>query len=388
MTKRTKKMWVGVLAVTVVAVGFWIRGSGAAAAEGGYAYPPVKVALATVALNEAPRAFSGVGALEADRQVMVAAEASGKITKIAFTSGQYVKAGQLLVQLNDATEQADRVRLQAQVQQAQSQHQRLRQLVAEEAATKEQLEAATAQLHMAQGELQRVYALIAQKAIRAPFAGVMGIRQINVGQYLNSGDAVASLVDAQVLRVNFALDEQAVAELALAQTVNVSVDAYADEVIEAKITAIDPLINEARTVQVQATLTNPEGRFKAGMFAKVQVKQNADSAVLTVPESAITYTAYGDSVFVAEENADKPLTVKRVSVAVGERWNGMVEVKTGLSQNQRVVTSGQLKLNDGMVVEALKRDTLNDAVAAEPAVQLPEIIVPNAEPSTAETAGA
>lgn len=393
MTKRTTKIWVAALTVTVVAAAIWIRGGGAVAAEGGYAQPPVKVALATVGLNEAPRAFSGVGALEADRQVMVAAEAGGKVTKIAFTSGQSVKAGQLLVQLNDATEQADRVRLQAQVTQAQSHYQRLRQLVAEDAATKEQLEAATAQLHMAKGELQRVYALIAQKAIRAPFSGVMGIRQINVGQYLNSGDPVASLVDAQMLRVNFALDEQAVASLSVSQMVNVSVDAYADEALQAKVTAIDPLIDEARTVQVQATLANPEGRLKAGMFAKVQVKQEANSAVLTVPESAITYTAYGDSVFVAEMNAEKQLTVKRVSVTVGERWDGMVEVKQGLSRNQKVVTSGQLKLNDGMVVEALKQDTLNTE-PTEATVRLPEVIVPNTpesiegEPKAAEVAGA
>ncbi|MBP6861623.1 MAG: efflux RND transporter periplasmic adaptor subunit [Neisseriaceae bacterium] len=388
MTKRTKKIWVAALAVTVVAAVVWAKGSGTVA-ETGDAYPPVKVALATVGLNEAPRAFAGVGALEAERQVMVAAEAGGKVTKIAFNSGQYVKAGQLLVQLNDATEQADRLRLQAQVQQAQSHYQRLRQLVAEDAATKEQLEAATAQLHMAQGELQRVYALIAQKAIRAPFAGMMGIRQINVGQYLNSGDAVASLVDAQVLRVNFALDEQAVSGLALAQQVTVSVDAYPDEALQAKVTAIDPLIGDARTVQVQATMANPEGRLKAGMFAKVQVQQGASSAVLTVPESAITYTAYGDSVFVAAANADQRLTVKRVSVTVGERWQGMVEVKQGLSQNQRVVTSGQLKLTDGMVVEALAQDTLN-ATPAQPEALLPEVIVPSAvaAPAAAETAGA
>ncbi|MBP6116532.1 MAG: efflux RND transporter periplasmic adaptor subunit [Neisseriaceae bacterium] len=388
MTKRTKKIWVAALAVTVVAAVVWAKGSGTVA-ETGDAYPPVKVALATVGLNDAPRAFTGVGALEAERQVMVAAEAGGKVTKIAFNSGQYVKAGQLLVQLNDATEQADRMRLQAQVQQAQSHYQRLRQLVAEDAATKEQLEAATAQLHMAQGELQRVYALIAQKAIRAPFAGMMGIRQINVGQYLNSGDAVASLVDAQVLRVNFALDEQAVSGLALAQQVTVSVDAYPDEALQAKVTAIDPLIGDARTVQVQATMANPEGRLKAGMFAKVQVQQGASSAVLTVPESAITYTAYGDSVFVAAANADQRLTVKRVSVTVGERWQGMVEVKQGLSQNQRVVTSGQLKLTDGMVVEALAQDTLN-ATPAQPEALLPEVIVPSAEaaPAAAETAGA
>ncbi len=367
---RTRTIVISVLVVALVATIVWVK-KGEGPGEGGYAYAPVKVALASVRLNEAPRAFASVGELAADRQVLVAAEAAGKITRIAFNSGQQVKAGQLLVQLNDATEQADRVRLQALVKQAESQYQRLRSLVAENAATKEQLEAAQAQLQTAKGSLQGVYAQIAKKAIRAPFAGEMGIRRINVGQYLNSGDAVASLVDAQMLRINFALDEKVIPAIKLNQMVALSVDAYPDEAFQAKVTAIDPLVGANRTVQIQATMANPEARLKVGMFAKVQVKQDAIQ-VLTVPETAITYTAYGDSVFVATLNEQQQLMVKRVSVSVGERWDGLIEVSSGLEADQRVVTSGQLKLNDGMVVEALPVDTLNQLEVIQVVAPKPE----------------
>ncbi|MDH2238444.1 efflux RND transporter periplasmic adaptor subunit [Pigmentiphaga sp. GD03639] len=329
------------------------------------AYPAPKVAVASVQRARLPRVYVGVGELEAVRQVLLATEAGGRITRIAFESGQRVKAGQVLVQLNDAPEQAEARRLEAQLRNAELQHARVLRLLEEDAATREQLDNARAARDMAQGELQRVQALIAQKTVRAPFDGVLGLRRVHAGQYLNVADPIASLVDAASLRANFSLDEQAVPRLRAGQPVEVLVDAYPGRRFRATINAIDPMISRSRTVRVQATLPNPEGALKAGMYASVRVeRQDGPASVLAVPETAVTYTAYGDTVFVVQDAPGKGLVAKRVAVKVGARHEGLVEIEEGLRESDRVVTSGQLKLNDGMPVEPSAGDTLRETVSA------------------------
>ncbi|CAI0737541.1 efflux RND transporter periplasmic adaptor subunit [Serratia entomophila] len=331
-------------------------------AAAGAAYPPVKVALAPAQREQRARSFAGVGALEAARQVDVAAEVGGRVTRILFESGQQVKEGQLLVQLNDAVEQAELLRLQAQLRNAELLHARMRKLMNLNATAQQQLDDAQAQRDMALGDVRQMQAKIAQKAIRAPFSGAIGIRRVHEGQYLNAAETVVNLVDAGTLRVNFSLDEQTSAGLALGQAVAVQVAAYPDRAFPAAITAIDPLIDKSRTVQVQATLANPDGALKAGMYAGIRVTQRQSVSVLTVPETALTYTAYGDTVFLAQQNG-KGMTVKRVSVTVGERNDGRVEILRGLREGDRVVTSGQLKLSDGMAAEPVAQDTLSAAPA-------------------------
>lgn len=331
------------------------------AAQATNAWPATKVALATVVQVEAPRQTFAVGELEAARQVQVAAETSGRITRIAFASGQRVKAGQLLVQLNDAPEQAERVRLQAQLRNAQTLLQRVQKLRAGNVATQEQLDNASTALEMAQGALQQVQALIAQKAIRAPFAGKVGIRRVHQGQYLTAGDAVANLVDAGRLHLNFSLNEQAAPALNLGHTAELTVDALPQRRFLAQINAIDPMVGASRTVQVQAVLANPDAQLQAGMFANVRLSAAQPTQVLALPETAITYTAYGQTVFIARHAPDHGLRVKRVQVSTGERWNGQVEITSGLQVGDQVVVSGQLKLSDGMQVEPVAQDTLHSA---------------------------
>ncbi|MBA1323679.1 efflux RND transporter periplasmic adaptor subunit [Pseudomonas plecoglossicida] len=317
-----------------------------------------KVALATVEHGNASSSISGIAGLEAARQVQVPAEVAGRVTRISFTSGQAVAAGQLLLQLNDAPEQAERIRLQAQLRNAQTALARTRSLVAQNAATQEQLDDARAAHDMALSGLRQNEALIAQKAIRAPFSGAVGIRRVHEGQYLNAGDAIVSLVDARTLHANFSLAEQSSPGLYVGQPVELLVDAYPGRSFQAKVSAIDPLIDRSRTVQVQATLTNPDSLLKAGMYASIQVALAETQPVLTIPETAVTYTAYGDTVFVAERNDQQMLVVKRVAVEAGERRDGRVEIDKGLREGDRVVTSGQLKLSDGMAVEEVTHDTL------------------------------
>jgi len=367
-----KRIMVGsaIVAAAALAVGLRVVASDSDAPAASASYPPPKVALASVQRVHLPRAYIGVGELEAARQVMVAAEVGGRVTRIAFESGQRVKAGQVLLQLNDAPEQAEARRLEAQWRNAEILHARVRKLVAEDAATQEQLDNARASLDMAQGELQRIRAVIAQKTVRAPFGGVLGIRRVHEGQYLNPADPIVSLVDAASLRANFSLDEQASPRLRPGQPVEVQVDAYPGRRFRAAITAVDPMITRSRTVRVQASLPNPDGALQAGMYASVRVeRQDTPPAVLAIPETAVTYTAYGDTVFVAREEDGKGLVVKRVAVKVGVRHNGLVEIEEGLRENDRVVTSGQLRLGDGMPVQAMAGDSLRiPAAAAAPGV--------------------
>lgn len=321
--------------------------------------PATKVALATVQRETLAQVFSGVGELESARQVQVAAEVGGRVTKIAFASGQDVKAGQLLVQLNDAPEQAERQRLLAQWRNAQTLHARALGLLADHAATQEQVDNAAMERDMALGALRHTEAQIAQKAIRAPFAGVLGIRRVHEGQYLNPADAVVSLVDARTLHANFALDEQASPQLKPGQAVTLRIDAYPERRFSARITAVDPLIARSRTVQLQATLANADGALRPGMFAQVEVARAEAVQALTLPETAVTYTAYGETVFIAQQSAGQVLSVQRIAVTTGARQGGRVQIVSGLSAGDRVVTSGQLKLVDGMAVEAVT-DTLEE----------------------------
>lgn len=325
--------------------------------------PLTKVALAKAQLRPANLHHTGIGELEAASQVQVSAEVGGRITLINFTSGQQVKAGDILVKLNDAPEQAELLRLQAQVRNAEIIRKRVTGLVKENAATQEQLDNARATYDMALGDLKKIQAVIAQKTIRAPFAGVLGIRQVNAGQYLNVGERIVSLVDTQKLYVNFSLDEQLSRRLTVGQPLTVSINAFPDRVFKAQISAVDPLIGRSRTVQVQATLTHPDSTLKAGMYASVAVADSQVAEVLTVPETAITYNAYGDTVFVARAEKGADLLVKRVAVKIGLRQDGWVQVQEGLQAGDQVVTSGQLKLSDGMAVQATA-DTL--ALPADP----------------------
>jgi len=322
-------------------------------------WPVTQVALSPVERVRAPRALYGAGELEATRQVQLAAEVSGRITKLAFSSGQQVQARQLLVQLNDGPEQAERVRLVAQLRNAEAMLARAEALQADKAASQEQYDNALVARDMARGELQRIEAVIAQKAIRAPFSGVIGIRRVHQGQYLNAGDTIASLVDASGLLVNFSLPEQAVAQLRDGQAVQVQVDAWPDEVFWGELVAIDPMINAARAVWVQARLANSQGRLRSGMFANVRVLMPDEEPVLAVPETGVTYTAYGQMVFVAEPDAQQALRVRRVAVTTAQRWEGKVEIQSGLEEGQQVVVSGQIKLSDGMQVTRAATDSLN-----------------------------
>lgn len=357
-----KKTVIGLCALlsiaAIIATVYTVKSDAQDNEKGGHIYPATKVAVAKVEESLLARTLSGVGELEAAKQVFVAAETNGRIIGIDFNSGQQVKKGQRLVQLNDAVEQGELARLHAQLRNAQQLHSRTTQLFNKNMVAAAQVDSTRAEQDMAKGAIRQTQALIAQKSITAPFDGVIGIRQVHEGQYLNAGDPIATLINAETLKLNFSLDEQATPNLYIGQSVDILVDAYSGQIFPATIIAIDPLIGKSRTVQIQAELTNQEGKLKAGMYASVQVTPKNRDHILTVPETAVTYTAYGDTVFIIKKNEQNQLTAQRVAVKVGQRFQGKIEIIDGLNAGQNVITSGQLKLNDGSAVQLLKQDTL------------------------------
>jgi len=372
--KAKSRAWAVVVLATAAALagGAMYWKSKAAAPGGGWSMPPAKVAVAPAVQADFPVALAGIGSLEATRQVMVAAEADGRVAQILFTPGEAVKAGQLLVQLNDAPEQGELARLQAQARNARALLDRTRRLLPLQAATREQLDQAVADHEQAAADVRRVQALIDQKRIKAPFDGVLGVRRVNLGQFARAGDPLVSLTDASSLYANLTLPEQALGALRVGQPVAVTVDAHAGREFPGKVTTVEPQVDPGtRTVRVQALLTNPDGALSAGMYAQGRIGLPDRPDVITVPETAVSYSAYGDSVYVVtppEAGAAAP-TVRQAYVKTGERLRGRVVVTEGLKAGDRVVTSGQLRLHNGAAVEILPDDTVALAAPGQAVAQ-------------------
>jgi membrane fusion protein, multidrug efflux system len=315
--------------------------------------PPAPVEAADAKAETMPRRLPGIGTLAAVHQVTVAPEVGGRVTQIFFQAGAVVKAGDPLIQLYDKTEQADLLNYRAQAKLAEANLARSRELVGRNFTPQSTVDQNQAQLDEANANIARVQALISQKLVRAPFDGVLGIRLVDVGQYLSPGSSIVTLTDLSTLYVNFTLPEQTRSQIAVAQPVELTTDAFPGRVFAAKVTAIEPQVGaDTRAITVQATMENPQNLLLPGMFANVRVVLSAQPNVITVPETAVDYTLYGDSVFLIEEDgkddSGKPLLkATRTFVRTGDRFDNRVAILTGLKPGDRVAASGQLKLTSG-----------------------------------------
>jgi multidrug efflux system membrane fusion protein len=318
--------------------------------------PPASVAVAVAKQEAIPRYAPGIGTIWAVHQVTITSEVGALVTKISFQAGAQVKAGDPLVQLNDQPDQGDLANFKAQAKLAELNLVRSRELLARQNAAQATVDQNQAQLDQARAGIAKTEANIAQKLIRAPFDGALGIRQIEVGQYINAGSAVVTLTDLNNLYVNFTLPEQQRGEIKVGQKVLITVDAYPGRTFEAVLTTIEPQIDATmRAIKVQATLANPDHALQPGMFANIRVVLPTGPDVVTVPATSVDFTLYGDSVFVVREdgkNADgKPvLKVTRTFVKTGERDKDRVAILDGVSAGDQVVLSGQLKLQSGSEV--------------------------------------
>jgi multidrug efflux system membrane fusion protein len=315
--------------------------------------PPAEVSAVTATLAPVPHYAAAIGSLAAVQQVTVSPEVGGRVTRIFFTAGQHVAAGDPLVQLNDAPDRGDLANYQAQARYAQLSLERTKILNAKHFAPEQSVDQLQAQLDEAQAQIAKTQAIIAEKLIRAPFAGRLGVRRVELGQYLSPGAPIVTLTDLSKLFVNLTLPSQMRAKIAVGQAVEVGADAYPGRTFAAKITAIEPQISpDTRAITVQATMDNPDEALLPGMFvdARIVLPRQPDSVVL--PATAVDYTLYGDSVYVVKpagrDAAGKPvLKAVRVAVTTGPRWNDKVAILAGVKPGEQVVAAGQIKLTDG-----------------------------------------
>jgi multidrug efflux system membrane fusion protein len=317
--------------------------------------PPVSVSVAEAKIEVIPNLLTAVGDLAAVHQVNVTSDVSGRITDIMFTAGSAVKAGSPLVQLFDGPEQGDLASFKALATGAQLSLDRAKQLAARQFGPQSTVDAAQATYDQANAGIAKTEALISQKLVRAPFDGELGVRHVEVGQFLTAGTQIVSLTDLSELYANFTVTEKGSAQLKVGQTVRVAVDAYPGRTFEGKITAIEPQIStDTRNIRVQATIANPDHILKPGMFATTTVVLPDKPAVVTVPETAVDYTLYGDSVFLITEKKEvdgkTSLSAVRTFIRTGNRITGRAEILSGLKPGDRVVAVGQLKLQSGAAV--------------------------------------
>jgi len=318
--------------------------------------PPAQIAAVTATSEAVPHFATAIGSLVAVHQVTITPEIGGRVTAILFASGARVAAGDQLVQLNDAPERGDLANYEAQARYAEVTLQRNSSLVKKQFVSQDTVDQNQAQLDEARAQILKTEALIAQKLIRAPFAGRLGVRQIDLGQYVSPGNPIVTLTDLQHLYVNFTLPTAARAEIAVGQTVNVTADAFPGRKFSATVTTIEPQIRaDTRTMMVQATMANPGEALLPGMFVNAAVVLPPEPDRVVLPETAVDYTLYGDSVYVVREDgkdaAGKPvLKAFRTPVKTGERWDDKVAILSGLKPGEQIVAAGQIKLQDGAPV--------------------------------------
>jgi membrane fusion protein (multidrug efflux system) len=286
----------------------------------------------------------------------VTAELTGKIVNIAFQPGTTVKAGDLLVKQDTSTEEAQLRAAEATAALAKTNIDRLRELLGRKIISQSEYDNSEAQFKQAMAQCDNIRTVIDKKNIRAPFAGRLGIRLINLGQVLNEGQAIVSLQALDPIFVNFLLPQQEIAKLQPGFTVRVTTDALPGQLIEGKITALNPQVDAStRNIRIQATLANAQERLRPGMYVNVAVVLPARSEVISIPATAVLYAPYSDSVFVVEEKksekAGQPVKVVRQQFAhLGEKRGDFVSVVTGLKEGDTVVSTGAFKLRNGQEV--------------------------------------
>jgi len=332
--------------------------------------PPSNVSVAEANAEVIPNLLTAVGDLAAVHQVNVTSDVSGRVTDIMFTPGAHVKAGTPLVQLFDAPDQGDLANFKAQATVGQLSLDRAKQLAARQFGPQATADQAQAAYDQALAGIAKTEALISQKLVRAPFDGELGVRHIDLGQYLSAGTQIVTLTDLSVLYANFTVTEKDSAQLKVGQVVRIAVDAYPGRTFEGKITTIEPQVaTDTRNIHVQATIANPDEVLKPGMFATTTVVLPDKPPVVTVPETAVDYTLYGDSVFlITEKKAEdgkSTLTAVRTFVQTGNRIKGRAEILKGLKPGDQVVAVGQLKLQSGAAV-VISKDPLPPIPAQPP----------------------
>jgi membrane fusion protein (multidrug efflux system) len=370
------KRMILMLAVTVTLVGglgfVKFRQIKTAVAQGASFQPPPEAVTTIVAKQEKwPATLNVIGTAAAVQGVTVSADLPGTVARIAFDSGRAVKAGEILVELDTRQERAQLAALEAQRDLARINFGRIQQLVNEGVFARTEYDNATAQQKATEAQVGEIRATIARKTIRAPFSGILGIRQVNLGQYLSAGQAIVPLQSLNPIYVNFGVPQQTAIEARVGRTIRVSSNDVGGMKFAGRVTALDSVVNEAtRNVQVQATLANPGGKLRPGMFVQVEITTGADHPVIALPTSAINYAPYGDSVYVVSDLKDPSgktyRGVRQQLVKLAGSRGDQVAVVSGVNPGDEVVSSGVFKLRNGAAVQINNKVQPGNSPAPKP----------------------
>jgi membrane fusion protein (multidrug efflux system) len=318
--------------------------------------PPVTVSAIKAEVHPWQPQLKAVGSLRAVRGVDVTSEISGLVRTLHFKPGDEVREGRLLVQLNADADVAQLRSLEAAAELADTVYERDKKQFAVQAISQATLDADAADLKGKRAQVAQQRALVDKKTIRAPFAGRLGICTVNPGQYMNPGDKIVTLQSLSSIYADFYLPQQELARVSLGQNIVVASDTHPGRTFTGKITTINPKVeSDSRNVQVEATIDNPRHELFPGMYVSVEVKAGKEEQYLTLPQTAVTYNPYGETVYVVEESGKAPdgspiLKAKQTFVTVGPTRGDQVAVLKGIKEGEVVVTSGQLKLKPGSTV--------------------------------------
>jgi len=327
--------------------------------------PPATVGAAAVQAETWQPYLVAVGSLVATQGIEVTTEVAGKVSAIRFESGQQVEAGTLLLELDDSVDEAEIKGMIAERRLAELQYKRRDELLETKTISRSDVDEARLRLENAIAQLAAKRAVIAKKRITAPFSGSLGIRRVDLGEYLQPGAAIVPLEALDPIYVDYALPERHLDQVSVGQPVEIEVQTFPEEVFSGQIVALNPGIDPgSRSLRVRATLENPQDRLRPGMFAEVRTVLPQRLAILTLPQTAITYNPYGDSVFVIEEG-ENGLHVLRRQVETGGVRDGRVEIVQGLQEGEQVVVAGQVKLRNEQAVE------IDNSIVLEPQITRP-----------------
>ena len=322
------------------------------AAEG----PAIDVAAGKVAEIDWQEKITSIGVAEAVQGVDVSGSEAGVVAEILFDSGSEAKAGEPLVRLDSSKEQADLKATQAQIPAAEADLKRKRQLVKEKIVSQTDLDDAQSKYDSLIAQSISLTATIDRRIITAPFGGVLGIRKVNLGQYLHPGDLIASLQDLSVMRMRFLVGQKDFAKIKLGQEIDARFDAYPSEVFKGRITAIEPSVKyTSGIIPIQAEIPNSDMKLLPGMYASLDVLLPDHGKKIVVPQSAVTFNLYGETAYVIDQ---KSMTVQPVTVHTGPRRDNIVVIESGLKAGDMVVVAGQLKLSTGTKVNVVEGQTL------------------------------
>jgi membrane fusion protein (multidrug efflux system) len=324
------------------------------AAGAKYKPPPEAVASAPVRAEKWQASITAIGSIAAAQGVTITPEIPGTVSEVAFESGAVVSKGDLLLALDTSSEVAQLRAIEAQVELARLNAERERALRKDNMVPQSELDTAEATLKQNQANADNIRATIAKKTLRAPFSGKLGIRLVNLGQYLEAGKPVVSLQSLAPIYADFSLPQQELARLKPGMPVQLTTDTYPDRVFEGSLSAMNPDLDAStRSVGIQATFTNADQALRPGMFARVAVLMPEQQDVLVIPATAVLRATFGDSVYVLEtkpEGTNAAVTVRQQFIRTGSARGDFVTVETGLKVGDKVVTAGAFKLRNGMAV--------------------------------------